>query len=163
MNADWAAGAPEFGKEIRPSAGGEVCGPAQITKAEHTETKMPQKPRDTEKNLTPCPGSPWLIYSASSANSVSGSQKLKRTMNCMIRMKPDCEVVVPKLLPGANVWPPERARTVGRLNKFTSSSLISAAFLPPRRKFFWKLTSVLNWVGVRRSVIVLGELPKLPN
>jgi hypothetical protein len=28
--------------------------------------------------------------------------------------------------------------------------------------FFWKLTSVLNCVGVRRSVIVRGVLPKLP-
>ena len=83
-------------------------------------------------------------------------------MNCMIRMKPDCDVVVPKLLPGANVWPPDSARTVGRSNRFRTSSLRSAALLPPRRTFFWKLTSVLNCVGVRRSVIVRGVLPKLP-
>src|SRR5258708_29203860 len=84
-------------------------------------------------------------------------------MNCMMRMKPDCAVVVPNALPGANVLLPERPRTVGRLNRFSTSSFTSADLLPPRRTLFWKLTSVLNCVGVRRSVMVRGALPKLPN
>ena len=81
----------------------------------------------------------------------------------MIRMKPDCSVVCPKLLPGANVPAPCNARTVGRSKRFSTSSFSSNAFEPPRRTFFIKLTSVLNCVGVRRSVIVRGALPNVPN
>src|SRR5262245_40967395 len=83
-------------------------------------------------------------------------------MNCMIRMNPDWVVVWPKVLPGANVLLPCSARTVGRLKRFSTSSLICADFVP-KLKFFMNDASVLNCVGERRSVMVRGTFVNAPN
>src|SRR6476619_7043178 len=85
-----------------------------------------------------------------------------RNISWVIRMKPDCWFVWPKLLPTANVLLPWRARTFGRLNRLSISIFTWALREPPRRKYLMNDASTFAWPGVRRSVIVRGVLPKLP-